>query len=73
MEQKDFNQIQSNFKKFLTENLPPLVITKSKPLRDKPSEVKISAIEKTCAFGSQDSEIGYLLESNNGRGILTSK
>lgn len=57
MEQTDFNNIQKNFKKFLTEKIHPL----SKEVISEEIEPKrtIREIEKTTAFGSEDSEIGY--------------
>ena len=60
MEQKDFNSIQANFKKFLTEKIhpsPKKVITEE--LQPKPSKRLITEIEKTTCFGSEDAEIGY--------------
>lgn len=60
MEQKDFNSIQSNFKKFLSEKTHPTTKEVIKEEVQAPTHKRlIVEIEKTTCFGSEDAEIGY--------------
>jgi len=72
MLQENFNQIQNNFQKFLTEQLHPsteIVINK----QTIPEKRKIIEIEKTTAFGSEDKEIGYKVQWTGKNGNLITK
>jgi len=72
MEQKSFNTIQSNFKKFLGNKLHhPLPIENKKeiipPLVSSLNQ-KIERLEKTTAFGREDDEIGYKISFTDKKG-----
>jgi len=71
MEQKLFNTIQRNFKKFLNGKSNSVVV---KPIRHpKVPNRRIMEMERTYAFGSQDDGIGYKISSMNNNGKTTTK
>jgi len=68
MEQKSFNTIQNNFKKFLGNKLYPIKEEKEISPTIPNLNQKIERIERTTAFGREDAEIGYKISFNDPKG-----
>lgn len=74
MDQQEFDSIQKKFKQFLSaQNQPTQKTVVTEAIQPLASKRTIREIEKTTAFGSEDSEIGYKVSWKGKDGKLKTK